>query len=41
MSYVEILKKRIADGEITMQQAFEWLCEYEMDPIKAWDGLNG
>lgn len=40
MRYPEIWRQRIAVGEATIDQAYKWLCGYNMDPIMAWDALQ-
>jgi hypothetical protein len=40
MNYVEIWKERIAGGEATYQEAFDWLLHHGMNPVKAWIALN-
>ena len=40
MNYVEIWKERIAGGEATYQEAFDWLLHHGMNPVKAWISLN-
>jgi len=39
MSYIEILRERIAAGEVTFSEAVWWLTGYGMDFSKAWRGL--
>lgn len=40
MDYVGIWRERIAGGEATMQEAFNWLLHHGMNPVKAWIALN-
>jgi len=41
MTYVEIWRERIAAGEATRQEAYEWLLQYDVNPAKAWEMLDG
>tara|TARA_R110000765_G_scaffold211103_1_gene316212 strand:- start:327 stop:452 length:126 start_codon:yes stop_codon:yes gene_type:complete len=41
MTYIDVWRERIAAGEATAQEAFDWLCYHDMDEIKAWYLLNG
>jgi len=40
MSYPKILRQRIAAGELTYQEAFDWLLSHGMNPVKAWIALH-
>jgi len=37
--YPEILKERIATGELPLHKAFAWLCRYDMNPQIALKAL--
>jgi hypothetical protein len=39
MSYIEILRERIAAREVTFSEAVWWLVRHGMDFSKAWRGL--
>lgn len=40
MTYVQILRERIAAGEITLSQALAWLVSHGMSKVKAREGLT-
>ncbi len=40
MLYPEIWRQRIATGEATIKEAFNWLCSYGMNPSMAWGALH-
>jgi len=40
MTYVEIWRERIATGNATIFEAYNWLVDHGMNELKAWDALH-